>query len=300
VKSATLVTTLTGLTTAMAVAAPIVVFGFLFVLQVYPERQAAAESRHRLTAAREELNRQQQLVRPQSGSPDASALAAFEARISKSGGASDAADMLTAVLNSPEVGGVSNIAVETGAPKDAESGSTARLFSQTVKQTLVTVTFDARYQQIEQFFRNLRVLPTIFELQSAELMPGRAPGSGMMRAKVSLLVFHRPGTSTPVSATQAIDVITPAHQNREPIAKAARLEGRGPAVAKEPDPVVTSILLSSGRRAAIVDGRIVRAGDQVRAGIIREIVADGVVIVGPDGRERRVAIARPVPPAVKR
>src|SRR5688572_7263763 len=227
-KSATLVTTLTGLTTAMAVAAPIVVFGFLFVLQVYPERKAAAESRHRLTVAREELNRQQQLVRPQSGSPDASALAAFEARISKSGGARAAADMLTAVLNSPEVGGVSNIAVETGRPEDADSGSTARLFSQTVKQTRVTLTFDARYEQIEQFFRNLRVPPAIFELQSAELTPGRAPGSGLMRAKVSLLVFHRPGASTPVSATQDVAAIAPARQNREPIANAARPERRGP------------------------------------------------------------------------
>jgi hypothetical protein len=63
---------------------------------------------------------------------------------------------------------------------------------------------------------------------------------------------------------------------------------------------VTSILLSGGRRAAIVDGRVVREGDQLRAGIIREIMADALVIVDPDGRERRVAIARPASPAAKR
>ena len=45
------------LTTAMAVAAPVVVFGFLYVLQVQPERAAAAESRSQLAAARDELNR---------------------------------------------------------------------------------------------------------------------------------------------------------------------------------------------------------------------------------------------------
>jgi hypothetical protein len=195
VKSATLVTTLTGVTTAMAVAAPIVVFGFLFVLKVYPERTAAAESRHQLTMAREELNRRRLPVRPHSVGTDASALAAFEARITESARVGDAADTLTALLNGPEVGGVSNVAVEIGAPEDAASDSTARLLPETVKQTPVTLTFDARYEQIGRFFQNLRVLPMTFELQSAELTAGGAAASGLMRAKVSLLVFHRPGTS---------------------------------------------------------------------------------------------------------
>jgi hypothetical protein len=190
VKSATLITTLTGLTTAMAVAAPIVVFGFLFVLRVHPERHAAAESRYQLTMAREELNRRQLSVSSKSMGTDASALAAFEARIAQSGGVGDAADTLTAFLKSAEVGGVSNVAVETGASEDAASGSTARLFLQTVKQTPITMSFDARYAQIGRFFRNLRVLPTIVEVRSVELTPGGPPGSGLMRAKVSLLVFH--------------------------------------------------------------------------------------------------------------
>ena len=42
-KSATLVTTLTSLTTAMAVAAPFVVFGFLYVLLVQPDADRSAE-----------------------------------------------------------------------------------------------------------------------------------------------------------------------------------------------------------------------------------------------------------------
>jgi hypothetical protein len=87
---------------------------------------------------------------------------------------------------------------------------------------------------------------------------------------------------------------------RDPFANDQRVDSQAPVAPKEPDPVVTSILFSSGRRVAMVDGRIVRAGDQVRTGIIRDIEAAAVVIVGRDGRERRVAIARPVIRMAKR
>jgi hypothetical protein len=107
VKSATLVTTLTGLTTGMAVAAPIVVFGFLYVLQVRPELDAAAESRQRLAMAREELHRQQLLVSPQAVVTEVSALDEFSARTMEGDGVGEVADALTAVLNSPAVGGAS-------------------------------------------------------------------------------------------------------------------------------------------------------------------------------------------------
>ena len=56
-KSATLVTTLTTLTTAMAVAAPVVVFGFLYVLVCSPSVSAAVEARNQVDAARGELIR---------------------------------------------------------------------------------------------------------------------------------------------------------------------------------------------------------------------------------------------------
>jgi hypothetical protein len=194
------------------------------------------------------------------------------------------------------------VSIETGASEDAQPDSTARLFSQTVKQTPVTLTFDARYEQIGRFFWNLRVLPTTFNLQSVELTPGGAPGVGLMRAKVLLLLFHSPETSAPQQAlrTQAVDVVTSPRWTRDPFANEPRIEQRGPAAPKEPDPVVTSILFSSGRRVARVDGRIVRAGDRVRAGIIREIEADAVVIVGSDGRVWRVAMVRPVTRLAKR
>jgi hypothetical protein len=302
VKSETLVTTLTRLTTVMAVAAPIVVFGFLYILLVHPERDAAAETRHRLAIASDELNRQQLFVRPQGVVREVSALAEFDARTTEGDGVGEVADTLTALLNSPAVGGVSNLSIETGAPADAPADSTSRLFSETFKQTTVTLTFDARYEQIGRFFWNLRVLPTTFDLQSVELTPVGASGKGLMRAKASLLVFHQPDTATPVRAsrTQAVDVMTSPQWGRDPFANDQRVDPQGPVAPKEPDPVVTSILFSSGRRVAMVDGRIVRAGDQVRTGIIRDIEPAAVVIVGRDGRERRVAIARPVIRMAKR
>ena len=301
-KSATLVTTLTGLTTVMAVAAPIVVFGFLYILQVHPEREAMAESRHRLAIARDELNRQQLFVGPQAVVTEVSALAEFDARTVEGDGVGEVADTLTAALNSPAVGSVSNVSIETGSPEDAPADSTARLFSETVKQTHVTLTFDARYEQIGRFFWNLRVLPTTFTLQSVELTPAAPSGAGLMRTKVSLLVFHQPDTASPVRASRAqvVDVITSPQWTRDPFANDRGGDPQGPVPAKEPDPVVTSILFSSGRRVAMVDGRIVRAGDRVRTGIIRDIEADVLVIVGRDGRERRVAMTRPVVRMVKR
>ena len=294
-KSATLVTTLTTVTTAMAVAAPLVVFGFLYVLHVHPARAAAAEARSQLEIAREELNRQRVFVSGPSVVEQASVLNEFAARTRQSDGVDEAVDALTAVLDSPAVGGVSNVSTQTGAPEDVPMAATVRLFSQTMKQTPVTLTFDARFEQIGRFFWNLRVLPTAFHLQSVELMPAEGLRAGMMRAKVSLLVFHEIEASTlrQVSAEQPVDVITPPQWARDPFANARRPRVPATPPAAEPDPVVTSILFSSGRRVAIVDGRIVSAGDRVRTGTIRVIEPDAVVIVDTAGRERRAALARP-------
>lgn len=299
--SSTLVTALTRLTTAMAVAAPIVVFGFLYVLQVQPERAAAAASRNKLAAARDQLNRQRAFVRPQPVVTELSALDEFDARTTEGERVGEVADAMTAVLNGPAVGGVSNLSIETEAPGVVPVDSMARLFSQTVVQTPVTVTFDARYEQIGRFFWNLRVLPTTFDLQSVELTPGAASRGGFMRAKVSLLVFHRPETvaSRLAPRTHVVDVMTAPQWTRDPFATQSRPVSDRPAAPTQPDPVVSSILFSTGRRVAIVDGRIVRPGDRVGTGVVRSIESDAVVIAGPDG-ERRVAIARPVIRMAKR
>ena len=301
-KSATLIKALTRLTTAMAVAAPVVVFGFLYVLKVQPERAAAAEAQNQLAAAQDELNRQRMFVSPARVVTEVSALELFDARTTEGERIGDVADSLTAALNSPAVGGVSNVSIETGAPEKTASDSIARLFSPTVVQTPVTVTFDARYEQIGRFFWNLRVLPTTFDLQSVELTPGDPSPGGVMRAKVSLLAFHRPERVAPRLAppAQSVDVITVPKWGRDPFAQRPRPAAVRPGLPPQPDSVVSSILFSRDRRVAIVDGRVVRPGDRVRAGVIRSIEPDAVVVADPAGRERRIALERPVIRMAKR
>lgn len=300
-KSSTLVATLTRLTTAMAIAAPLVVFGFLYVLQVQPERVAALEARARLGVARRALNRQSLFV----GSPavvnEASALDEFDARTADGDRTAEVADALTALLNSPAVGGVSNLSIETGAPSDRPIDSMGGLFPGKVMHTPVTVAFDARYEQIGRFFWNLRLLPTTFDLRSLELEPRAAPHSAMMRATATLAVFHRPVETPlrPVPQPRMVDVITAPERRGDPSATtqsagAAKAAVSAAAAAVPPEPVVSSILLSSGRRIALVDGRIVRPGDRLPAGIVRSIEPDAVVITAAGGQTRRLALERPV------
>lgn len=276
----------------MAVAAPVVVFGFLYVLQVHPERAAAAEARSQLADARTEMNRQRVLVRPPTVVTEVTALDDFNARTVEGDDIGEVADALNAALDSPSVGGVSHVSIETGTSEEVPVGATAWLFEQTIKQTPVTLTFDARFEQIGRFFWNLRVLPTTFNLQSVELTPAGASGGGLMRARVSLLVFHHPDVSPrEAPATHAVDVITSPRWARNPFVNA--VPASRSEAPTEPDPVVTSILFSPGRRVAIVDGRIVGTGDRVRTGIVRRIEADAVVVASVGGQERRLTMTRP-------
>jgi hypothetical protein len=289
VKSATLVTALTRLTMAMAVAAPIVVFGFLYVLLVQPERAAARDTRNQLEVARAELNSRRALVESQAARTATSALDEFDARTAEGDRVGEVTDVLTAVLNGPAVGGISNLSIAAGSPVDGPIDSIAASFSRALVQTPVTVTFQARYDQVARFFRNLGVVPTTFDLQSVELTPGAASRPGFMLAKVSLLVFHRQKTTVEAVTTTEGPPGRPAKQTRNPAAP-----DRAIASAAQPDPVVTSILFSGGRRVARVDGRIVGPGDRLPAGVVHAIEPDAVVIVDPAGRARRFEIARPV------
>jgi hypothetical protein len=78
------------------------------------------------------------------------------------------------------------------------------------------------------------------------------------------------------------------------ISTAPRIEGPGaPLVA---DPVVQSILFSAGRRAALVDNRVVGVGDQLNVGRIVEIEREAVVIETPRGERRRFVLRAARPP----
>ena len=114
-KSATLVTMLTSLTTAMAVAAPFVVFGFLYVLLVQPERAGAGIARNELNLALADLDRQRSSMRAPSASIEAVAAGEFVSHAARVERPSDLVDALTDLLNGPAVGGVSNLLVGTGA-----------------------------------------------------------------------------------------------------------------------------------------------------------------------------------------
>ena len=297
-KTATRIKALTSLTTAMAVAAPIVVFGFLYVLQVQPARAAAAEARTRLNVAKAELRGTRVFATPESVVVQASALEEFDARTLEGDDVGNVADALASVLNSPSVGPVSNLSVDTGPISDAPRDSMVRVFARPVVAAPITATFDARYEQIGRFFWSLRVLPTTFDLQSVELEP--VTGSArLMRAKVSLLAFYRSRTDVPArrSRPEVVDVVTPPQWSRDPFAPAPRSNAAAQpaaAVRTEPDPVITSILMAGGRRIARVDGQVVGRGDRVRNGVIRAIEPDAVVIAGGNGRLRRIEIARPV------
>jgi hypothetical protein len=61
----------------------------------------------------------------------------------------------------------------------------------------------------------------------------------------------------------------------------------------ESDPIVRSILFSSTRRLAIVDGRIVSVGDTVGTYTVSAIEQAAVVFTTPAGARRRVSVHAP-------
>ena len=274
-RSGTLVTTLTSLTTAMAVAAPLVVFGFLYVLQVQPERAREVEAQNELHAALADRERRRAAVDPPSVMAEAAAVDEFVTRAARGQRTEDLAGALNALLNSPAVGGVSNLLVET----DAAGPDRARM----------TLTFDARYEQIVRLVRSLRALPASVDLQAVEIGSDGSLRPEATRAKVSLLVAPVQDMPQPTSGREPALRSTVANtQQTQDLARRERLS-----VPPQPDPVVSSILISDGRRVARVDGRIVGPGDRLAAGVVRSIEPDAVVIDGTDGRSRRVEIVRP-------
>jgi Tfp pilus assembly protein PilO len=260
VKSTTLVTTLTSLTTAMAVAAPVVVFGFLYVLQIQPERLGATAARSELDAALADLQRRR-LSTPGAAASDAAAVEHFVVLARKLDRADDLVDVLTELSNSSVVGGVSNLHSRTSSLGNS--------------RTLITLTFDARYEQIVRFFRAMGALPPSVTVQSVEI--SAEPSSpGLRHMNVSLLAS--PGGETTLSPKE-----------KPPRGSAAPRQ----AESHQPDHVVSSILISNGRRVARVDGRIVGPGDRLRAGVVESIEPDAIVLTGPDGRPVRIGIERP-------
>ena len=68
---------------------------------------------------------------------------------------------------------------------------------------------------------------------------------------------------------------------------------RGPTLAAEPDPVVRTILYSSQHKVALIDGRIVRAGDRLGSGRVLAIEQNSVVFVTGTGLLKRLVLEEP-------
>ena len=185
--SAWLIAVLVRMTKALAIAAPVVIFGFLYVLAVQPERAAAASALQQLDVARAQLARQRSLSET-AAKAAASTLSDFDARTAENPRAPEVAAAIAEILNGPAFDVVSNISVETGAPADGRPDPRTSLFSRPLPFTPVTVSFDAPFEHIGRFFSNLRGLPTTFELRSVELA-SRSQAS--IHVNMVLFVFHR-------------------------------------------------------------------------------------------------------------
>lgn len=83
--------------------------------------------------------------------------------------------------------------------------------------------------------------------------------------------------------------------DRDPFG-ATSLAGTGPAETRTPEGSewsVSAIMIADAKRIAIIDDRLVEAGDMVSGGArVLEIARDHVLIMGPDGVRRRVALNR--------
>jgi hypothetical protein len=66
-----------------------------------------------------------------------------------------------------------------------------------------------------------------------------------------------------------------------------------PPPAVQADPAVSSILYSTGRRLALIDGRIVRPNDRVGSATVIDILPRAVVLESADGERRAVALQAP-------
>jgi hypothetical protein len=303
-KSSTLVAVLARLTIVMAVAAPVIVFGFLYVLFIQPQRDAAQAAQRSLDALRAQVDRQRTAVHRAAVVTSSGAREQFEARTADSDPAPEVAQALAALLNAPAVGGVTNLVIETGEAAKAPPESRLAVFGGQLAYTPITVAFDARFEQIGRFLWNLRTLPSTFEVRSVEVASGR--GSAV-RARLALFAYHRPAPIQQrpewVGQPRLVDVTTPPQWKRNPFTTAVRpaaARARARVVPGQPEPVVSSILFTSGRRIARVDGRLVRVGDRLGAGVVTAIEPDGVIVAGEGSGERRLALERALPRTSRR
>ncbi len=88
----------------------------------------------------------EQTPRPEPTADKKSALDEFDNRTATGDPGVLVTDAVETVVNSPSVGGVSNLSVETGAPAAVPPDSTVNLFPGAFMQMPIAIGFDARYR----------------------------------------------------------------------------------------------------------------------------------------------------------
>lgn len=246
---------------ALSVAAPFVIFGLLYALAILPARHAASSAHDNAQAASVRLVRARADVRNAPLNAVAPLTAVVTSRTFAVRTPRELAEAIRSVADSPSLDGVERLRVD-------------------VNDSTVTVSFDARYAQMDEFFTSLDAVTGPYDVRSVDMAPASTGPAMLVRATVVLQVRG--------VARESFSPAPPKNDRKET------------AVPVFPDPVVQSILFSSQQRSALVDGRIVRAGDRVGTSTVQSIEADGVVLVTDDGRVNRVGMEEPAAKATKR
>jgi hypothetical protein len=103
---------------------------------------------------------------------------------------------------------------------------------------------------------------------------------------------------TTVAAPPTVDLSNTPEWRRNPFASVWQRQVEAPVAAAvhidtEPDLAVASILYSADRRLAVVNGRIVRAGDRIGSSTIVDIQARSIVVESSRGARRVVDLRAP-------
>jgi hypothetical protein len=298
----------------LAAMTPLVIFGCVYLFAVRPKLALERDAEARAASLRSELARAQALV-PRTPAIHDVAQREFEELVPVGDRSSEVADALGRLFKTAAIGGAGKLSIETGNVVPAASDafeSRIKSFDGPIAYRPLTITFDAGIAQLRQFLAGLRTMPTLVELGGVEIAPAPA---GSMRTRLVLFAYQRseagaPTVSAPVRPPVAPlvadarpaseSVPKPASPAPKPVPRrgsASSAMSTGPSV--ESDPVVRTILYSSEHQVALVDGRIVRAGDRLGSGRVLAIEQNAVVFVTDTGQVRHLELEQPTIRATK-
>jgi hypothetical protein len=137
---------------------------------------------------------------------------------------------------------------------------------------------------------------SVFSKPTAASAAGPAVAAAPSLASGGAVAAH-PELSMPAAAVaDAPDVVLtrPPVWPRDPFARReaeppAIVDPIAPAEAPEPDVVVNSVLYSSTRKLAMVNGRTMRIGDRIGSSAIVDILPDAIVVESANGGVRTIA-----------